>query len=73
MDNIKIQTVYVVIVSCECDDSYYPDYDHIHCVCSTKEKAEEVVHKLFEENKNEDPYYFTNARVEEYVLDAIPY
>lgn len=73
MDNIKIQTVYVVVVSCECDDSYYPDYDHIHCVCSTKEKAEEVVHKLFEENENEDPYYFTNARVEEYVLDAIPY
>lgn len=73
MDNIKIQTVYVVIVSCECDDSYYPDYDHIHCVCSTKEKAEEVVRKLFEENENEDPYYFTNARVQEYVLDAIPY
>ena len=73
MENIKIKTVYVVIVSCECDDSYYPDYDHIHCICSTKEKAEEIVDKLFEKNKNEDPYFFADARVEEYVLDAIPY
>lgn len=73
MENIEIKTVYVVIVSSECDDSYYPDYDHIHCICSTKEKAEEVVDKLIKENKNEDPYYFAGACVEEYVLDAIPY
>ena len=73
MESTKIETVYVVIVSCECDDNYYPDYDHIHCICSTKEKAKEVADKLIEKNKNEDSYYFTGARVEEYVLDAIPY
>jgi len=73
MKKIDIEKVYVVIVSCECDDSYYPDYDHIHCICSTKEKAKKVADELIEKNKNEDPFYFTNARVEEYVLNAIPY
>lgn len=59
-----VQPVYLVIVSTECDDSYYPDYDDVYCVCSTKEKAEKIVDKLFAEYKS--------ARVVEYRLDEIP-
>jgi len=61
--------VYAVIISCECDDSYYPDYDNLYCVCSTKEKADRVAEALEKENKGADSYMFNGARVVEYVLD----
>jgi len=67
-----VQPVYLVIKSAECDDSYYPDYDSVYCVCSKKEKAEEIVNKLFEKYKDSDPYTFNGAHVAEYVIDAIP-
>jgi hypothetical protein len=66
------QPVYLVIKSVACDDDYYPDYDRVYCVCSTKEKAEEIVGKLLEKYKDSDPWVFTDARVVEYGLDAIP-
>ena len=59
-----VQPVYLVITSAECDDVY--------CVCSTKEKAEEIVDKLFKKHKDSDPYEFTAARVVEYGIDEIP-
>lgn len=67
-----VQSVYLVITSAECDDSYYPDYDYVCCVCSTREKAQEIVDKLLEKYKDSDPYEFTGARVVEYGIDEIP-
>ena len=67
-----VQHVYLVIVSSECDDNYYSDYDTVYCVCSTKEKADGIVDKLFEKYEDVDPCEFKDARVVEYGLDEIP-
>lgn len=68
----NVQPVYLVMVSSECDDNYYPDYDYVYCVCSTKEKAEEIVDKLFTKYNGTDPYEFSDARIIKYGLDEIP-
>lgn len=67
-----VQPVYLVIRSVACGDDYYPDYDHIYCVCSTREKAQEIVDKLLKKYKDSDPWEFTDARVVEYGIDEIP-
>lgn len=58
------QPVYLVIISIECNDNYYPDYDEVLGVYSTKEKAEEIKGKLLAKKYN--------ARVDEYSLDEPP-
>lgn len=63
--------MYAVFISSECDDNYYPDYDYLYCICSTKEKADRVVELLYERNKNADPVMFSDARAVEYVLDDV--
>ena len=68
-----IKTIYAVAIHRECDDSWYPDYTDIYCLCSTKEKAEEQVKSLEEEHKDSDPQGFAGAEIVEYVLDVIPY
>jgi len=60
-----VQLVYPVIVSTK-----YCDY--VYCVCSTKEKAEEIVHKLFSKYNDTDPREFTYVQAVECRLDEIP-
>ena len=67
-----VQPVYLVIQSVACGDSHYPDYVYVYCVCSTREKAQEIVSKLLEKYKDSDPWEFTDARVVEYCIDEIP-
>ena len=69
---MMVQPVYLVIKTVECDDDYYPDYNDVYCVCSTKEKAEEIVGKLLEKYKGHHPSVFRDARVAEYDIDEIP-
>lgn len=69
----SIKTIYAVVIHRECDDSWYPDYTDIYCLCSTKEKAEEQVKRLEEEHKDSDLRDFASAEIVEYVLDAVPY
>ena len=66
-----MEKVYAVMFSCECDDSYYPDYENVYCVCSTKEKADRVAEALCKRNKGVDPCMFNDAWVVEYVLDDV--
>ena len=66
------QPVYLVIKTAECDDDYYPDYEDVYCVCSTREKAEGIVRKLFKKYKDNSRWVFKDARVVEYGIDEIP-
>ena len=61
--------VYIVMVSNECSDNYYPDYDSPQAVFSTREKAENYVQRLDEENKDEDPMNYSGSWILEMELD----
>ncbi len=63
--------VYVVMISSEADDSYYPDYTHVGCICSSKEKAEQILKQLCDENNGADSLVFNGAWVEEWPLDKL--
>ena len=65
--------VYVVTVSYECGDNYYPDYVSIYAVVSTKEKAQNLVARLYDEHRDSyEPELFTEARFFEMTLDQLP-
>ena len=65
--------VYILTILRQADDSYYPDYEYVYGVYSTREKAEEAANNL--QHKHESMHsdfldLISGWKITEYAVDS---